>query len=127
MSEHLEELQGTYSDMHKEVYGFRPRNVSEQDWGSEKWLQEAIRDLHPVLVETIAAEETREKSAILEFESRVSEIMELGATTRDTAIKWLMSAEDDEASVNVDYFSYKYGLPSGYITFTDSPEKSRCR
>ncbi len=45
----LEELQGYYSDMYKDVNGFRPRNVQPDVWNSEEALEALIADLHLAL------------------------------------------------------------------------------
>jgi HPt (histidine-containing phosphotransfer) domain-containing protein len=45
----LEELQGTYSDMYKDVNGFRPRNVRPDVWASEEALEALITDLQASL------------------------------------------------------------------------------
>lgn len=36
------QLQNTWSDYHKDFYGFRPKDVSAEQWNSEKFLQEQI-------------------------------------------------------------------------------------
>ena len=41
----LEQLQSTFSDIYKEVYGFRPRWMTTEQWNSEHWLQRQIDDL----------------------------------------------------------------------------------
>ncbi len=46
---HVEELQSLYSDFHKEVYGFRPRTMSKENWSSKSWLDSVIADLHASL------------------------------------------------------------------------------
>ena len=45
----VEELQSVYSDFYKEVYGFRPRSMSTENWNSEAWLEGVIADLHASL------------------------------------------------------------------------------
>ena len=42
----LEELQSHYSDFHKDVYGFRPRSSTDEQWNSEEWLSGEIDGLH---------------------------------------------------------------------------------
>ena len=40
----IERVKASYSDLHKEVYGFRPRNYSEQaEWSDDQWLDEYDR------------------------------------------------------------------------------------
>ena len=45
----VEELQSHYSDFHKDVYGFRPRSATDEQWNSEQWLQGEIDGLHAYL------------------------------------------------------------------------------
>lgn len=39
----LESLQNIFSDIHKDVYGYRPRSCSEDQWSSEEWLESEIK------------------------------------------------------------------------------------
>jgi hypothetical protein len=45
----LEELQSHYSDFYKDVYGFRPRSSTDEQWNSEEWLSGEIDGLHAYL------------------------------------------------------------------------------
>ena len=45
----VEELQSHYSDFYKDVYGFRPRSSTDEQWNSEEWLQGEIDGLHAYL------------------------------------------------------------------------------
>jgi len=45
----VEELQSHYSDFHKDVYGFRPRSSTDEQWNSEVWLSGEIDGLHEYL------------------------------------------------------------------------------
>ena len=43
----VEELQGYFSDFHKDFYGFRPRTLgSSEDWNNREWLEEQINYIH---------------------------------------------------------------------------------
>ena len=42
----VEELQGYYSDFHKDLNGFRPRGASEKQWTSKQFLVTQINLLH---------------------------------------------------------------------------------
>lgn len=42
----VEQLQETFSDFHKDVHGFRPRWMSDEQWMSEAWLEQEIQSLH---------------------------------------------------------------------------------
>ena len=42
----VEELQGYYSDFHKDFYGFRPRGETAEQWSSKEFLVEQINLIH---------------------------------------------------------------------------------
>jgi pyridoxine/pyridoxamine 5'-phosphate oxidase len=42
----VEELQGYYSDFHKDFYGFRPRGADVEQWSSKQYLVEQINMIH---------------------------------------------------------------------------------
>ena len=67
----VEELQGYYSDLHKDFYGFRPRLALELDaWNDHKFLVDAINHIHnhmDMLKETFAGrEQLRKQGWIIE-------------------------------------------------------------
>ena len=46
----VEELQGYYSDFHKDFYGYRPRGFgTPEDWNDRSWLEEHITAIHLVM------------------------------------------------------------------------------
>jgi hypothetical protein len=42
----VEELQGYYSDFHKDLNGLRPRGATEEQWSSKQFLVAQINSLH---------------------------------------------------------------------------------
>ena len=42
----VEELQGYYSDFHKDFYGFRPRGETAEQWSSKEFLVAQINMIH---------------------------------------------------------------------------------
>ena len=42
----VEELQGYYSDFHKDFYGWRPRNATPEQWRSKEYLVAEINAIH---------------------------------------------------------------------------------
>jgi len=84
------------SDLHKDVYGFRPR----QDWWANwKGLTE---DKKQILWDymcdecdaEIAAQRVRDEEALADFQRRVDQLIELGAVDRDMAILWIVDSLD---------------------------------
>jgi hypothetical protein len=109
----VESLQGSFSDLHKDVYGFRPRYCSTEQWNDAEYLQEQIDQLCVELEVVMAEEAAFELKAIAAFEVRVSALQELGAEGRKMAVKWLMDAED--VNGDFEYFCYLNHLPYGYF------------
>jgi hypothetical protein len=66
----VEELQGYYSDFHKDLNGFRPRGIAEEQWNSKQFLVIQINLLHnqmDQLKETFEGrEQLREQGWIVE-------------------------------------------------------------
>jgi hypothetical protein len=67
----VEELQGYYSDFHKDFYGYRPRGFgTPEDWNDRSWLEEHITAIHLVMdsMKTTFAgrEELRERGWVVE-------------------------------------------------------------
>jgi hypothetical protein len=95
------------SDLHKDVYGFRPR----QDWWAN-WkaisedAKQAIWDylcdecdaqivaLCDECDAQIVAQKVRDDEALKDFEARVAQTIQLGAPDRDTAILWIVDSLD---------------------------------
>ena len=42
----VEELQGYFSDFHKDFYGFRPRYSTTEQWNSKEYLVAEINSIH---------------------------------------------------------------------------------
>jgi hypothetical protein len=45
----VEELQGYFSDFHKDFYGSRPRFATEEQWNSREWLETSINAIHDTM------------------------------------------------------------------------------
>jgi hypothetical protein len=46
----VDELQGYYSDFHKDFYGFRPRSIgTPEDWRNREWLETQINRIHDAM------------------------------------------------------------------------------
>ena len=108
----LEQAQSTYSDMHKDAYGFRPRGIDTSSWTEEQFEAEFVS-----LSETIDAnykqQLAQEAVAQHDFEMRVLSLLQTGAKDREMALRWIHEAEgsngDDE------YLCFLLGLPYRYF------------
>ncbi len=45
----VEDLQGYYSDFHKDFYGWRPRTATPEQWRDRVFLVEQINRIHDVM------------------------------------------------------------------------------
>jgi hypothetical protein len=107
-----------YSDLCKDAYGFRPSEAAWTAWAAmtpaEK--QERWDYVVGVLKGTMAEEERREAGLIAIFEATVTATIANGAKDRETAIRWIIDAENvDGVDGDIDYFCYRMGLPYGYF------------
>jgi hypothetical protein len=113
MSNNLSSLQSIYSDMYKDVHGFRPRGCDPELWESEEKLRKALDELQEDLKKILAWEAEDEKNCIERFEKLIVKTMNEGAKDRETAIIWLMEAEHTDA--DKEYFCFLNGLPTNYL------------
>jgi hypothetical protein len=45
----VEELQGYFSDFHKDYYGMRPRFATPEQWRDRSWLESQINAIHDAM------------------------------------------------------------------------------
>jgi len=45
----VEELQGYFSDFHKDFYGMRPRFATPEQWRDREWLEASINAIHDAM------------------------------------------------------------------------------
>ena len=116
MSEYtkLEVLAWEYSDMYKDVFGFRPRGMTA-GW-TEADFERGIDALIPVLQATIASEKAAEAEAVIRFEKRIKAYMDRGYNRKES-ITWIAECEQayNGDSLDADYFCFLVGVPYGYI------------
>jgi hypothetical protein len=103
------------SDLFKEVRGFRP---SEYFW--EEWTQ-APADVKQMIWDNLcnehedemARERDREARALADFGQSIVDNINLGADSIETAIRWILEAEQMTAhdlAYGADYVAYHFGL-----------------
>lgn len=107
----LEQAHEIYSDMHKDAYGFRPRN-DVSGWTLEDFQQE-FRLMGAVIEQEERQRLADEAEAVKKFEQHVINTMCMGARDRETALRWIMSASTAEG--DWEYFCFLNGLPYGYF------------
>lgn len=99
----------TYSDYHKDAYGFRPR----YDY-SNYTLEQLIADYEKfskVVDENMREEEIAQKRNIDAFETRIADVIKLGANDRQTALKWICDGDEVDAW-DIGFYLWKQGISS---------------
>jgi hypothetical protein len=109
-----------FSDLHKDVYGFRPRGALMQEWEDRtpRQKQELWNALCDELEENNKAEKAAKEVAIEKFEARIQDVIGLGAGDRKTALRWISSQETFYHGQCVEHFVWEQG-----VLFTDYGRK----
>ena len=86
----------TFSDLHKDVYGFRPRGIIMENWNMMPDEQKQVR--WDELCEELEANEKADRIAlrnnIASHQNSVQNVIDVGAGDRATAISWMVSEEE---------------------------------
>lgn len=103
----------TYSDLHKDAYGFRPSSDNYRWWKTltDDEKQVEWNRLIVALEATVEREKEEEKLAVADFEKKIISIMSVGAKTRQDAVKWLYDSMEDK--YDFEYADWQLGLPYG--------------
>ena len=110
----VEQLQSDFSDCYKEVYGFRPSAYyGSSEWHDAVWLKKQLANLEYNAACEISYQESAEANAIESFEKKVCNIIAAGANDRETAIRWILDAND--ATNDPEILAYSLGLPYDYF------------
>jgi hypothetical protein len=101
-----------FSDLHKDVYGFRPTGSLVEDWNDRtpRQKQELWNALCDELEENTKAEKAAEIVAVDQFEARVQDVIGLGAGNRETALEWIVSQETFYHEQDVEHFVWEQGI-----------------
>jgi hypothetical protein len=100
------------SDGHKDAYGFRPDLSRYSEWSEDELSAECDR-ISDAVGESIRVEEQQQAEALAEWERQIALAMVSGAADRDTAIEWLIGAEQFDASdlaYGSSYVSWHFGM-----------------
>lgn len=105
-----------WSDLHKDAYGFRPRDWDRVNSLSLEAMTAEYDRMIVALEESIEEDKRQKARAVEEFEASILDTIRLGASDRATAIRWIRDGFNDE-TVTLDdgYFEYLLGLPYGYV------------
>lgn len=108
------------SDLHKDVYGYRPREAFWADWNNctpaEK--QKTWDEYCNALEANAMQEAVQEAADVAKFEDRVQDVISIGAGNRTTALEWIVGQETFYHIQDVEHFVWQQG-----ILFTDYGKK----
>lgn len=105
-----------FSDMHKDAYGFRPREYNEFWNATPERKQEIWDQTQQACMDSIEEDLRFEKAAADSFEATVAKFLAAGADSRETAIRWIISTVDaDDLRYEADFVRYLLGLPHSYL------------
>ncbi len=88
------DLLNIMSDMHKDAYGFRPRNINYAAFTDAELDAEADR-LQEVIEEEIKLDQLRQEADLEAFGALIKKTIALGAGDRETALRWIVEGADD--------------------------------
>ena len=105
-----------FSDLHKDVYGYRPRGAAMEDWNSRTPRQknELFNALCDELEEVTRDEKRQADRNLMEFTGEILNMIELGAKDRETALRWMTQEEEFHSEQCVSHWLWACG-----ILFTD--------
>lgn len=109
------EYTSIWSDLHKDAYGFRPRE-DVSGWTAQDFEKEFAR-LEAVIADSFDSEAAATRAAIDLFEAEVASIQAAGVAGRDTAVREIFKLYDldYDHSFDREHFEYKRGLEFGYL------------
>lgn len=105
----------TISDLFKDVYGSRPGEGFWTRWhtATEDEKQAEWDWLISALDRVIAEQKQETERNIVRFGKRIQEVIDSGAKDRETALRWIMEA--DQCNGDWDYLCYCNGLPYNFF------------
>ena len=105
-----------FSDLHKDVYGYRPRGAAMDEWNSRTPRQknELYNALCDELEEVTRDEKRQADRNLFEFTGLIMDMIELGAKDRETALRWMTQEEEFHSEQCVSHWVWARG-----ILFTD--------
>ena len=128
LSREYNDLAGFFSDLYKDVYGFRPKSIlgCADQYESAKALAEGLSHLKSMVDEleayaptAFAEEERQQKKATDDFEAYVLNCLQVGATSRADAIAWICDSygvANQPGTHGWEHLEYLLGIPFGYIS-----------
>ena len=101
-----------FSDLHKDVYGYRPRGAAREDWNSRTPRQknELFNALCDELEEVTRDEKRQADRNLMEFTGEILNMIELGAKDRETALRWMTQEHEFHSEQCVSHWVWSHGI-----------------
>ena len=100
------------SDAHKDAYGFRPRGYNYSEWSISQLEAEADR-LSDAVTDAIREREFTEAREVEALEVKIADLIDMGASDRNTAIRWICDGIDHGGDLS--YVCYELGVPYSMV------------
>lgn len=116
----IEFINETISDLHKDVYGFRPSSDKYAGMSDAELTVEFNR-LCKRLVAVLAEERQDKLNAQKAIENEIGTIVSEQGVDRATALRWIISARgmtNDVSMYGMEIFEDHIGVHSGYLANT---------
>jgi len=101
-----------FSDLHKDVYGYRPRGAAMDEWNSRTPRQK--NELYNALcdeLEVVTQDEKRQADRnLFEFTGLIMDMIELGAKDRETALRWMTQDHEFHSEQDVSHWVWAHGI-----------------
>jgi len=110
------------SDLHKDAYGFRPRDIFWEEWSLADDNEK--QEIWDRLVDIMRGEAELERARQLKCEAELEHTIEvicskIVGSTREDAIRFLHDAYDTHG--DVEYLEYNLGVRYGYLSGNINP------
>ena len=101
-----------FSDLHKDVYGYRPRGAAMDEWNSRTPRQknELYNALCDELEEVTRDEKRQADRNLFEFTGLIMDMIELGAKDRETALRWMTQDHEFHSEQDVSHWVWSHGI-----------------
>jgi hypothetical protein len=104
------------SDLHKDAFGFRPREYFWEEWNgaTDAGKQEIWDDLQDALDRAIEYENLMHDAAIADFRVSVQQNLDLGASDEHQARKWIVQSlnpTENDLLYGGSWVCFELGLP----------------
>ena len=101
-----------FSDLHKDVYGYRPRGAAMEEWNSRTPRQknELFNALCDELEEVTRDEKRQADRNLFEFTGQIMDMIELGAKDRETALRWMTQDHEFHSEQDVSHWVWAHGI-----------------